>query len=145
VQSENKTLNAFTRVLLIAAGTISLALGIIGAFVPVLPTTPFVLLAAICYVRSSKRLYDRLMRSRFAGKHVHNVLAGRGIPLSVKIFSLTLSAIMIGYVSIVVTESFWVRLLLGVLFAVQLAFMLKMPTARGDEVAEKRVDGEFVP
>jgi uncharacterized membrane protein YbaN (DUF454 family) len=144
VQSEYTTLNTFTRILLIAVGTISLALGIIGAFVPVLPTTPFVLLAAICYVRSSKRLYDRLMRSRFAGKHIHNVLAGKGTPLSVKILSLTLSAVMIGYVSIVVTESYWVRLLLGVLFAVQLVFMLKLPTARSDETEGKKVYGDFL-
>jgi uncharacterized membrane protein YbaN (DUF454 family) len=52
------------------------------------------------------------MRSNFAGKHVHNVLARKGIPLSVKIFSLTVSGVMIGYVSIVVTDSFLVRLVL---------------------------------
>jgi hypothetical protein len=145
VQSEYTTLNTFTRILLIVFGTISLALGIIGAFVPVLPTTPFVLLAAICYVRSSKRLYDRLMHSRFAGQHVHNVLAGKGIPLSVKIFSLTLSAIMIGYVSIVVTDSFLVRMLLGVLFAVQFAFMLRIPTVGREEHDGKETDRDFVP
>lgn len=118
------------RIVLIIAGTISLAVGIVGAFVPILPTTPFVLLAAMCYVRSSQRLYEWLMRSRFASKHVQSVLAGHGIPLSVKVLSLAFSAIMIGYVSLVVTESFLIRMVLGVLYLVQLVFMVKMKTAK---------------
>jgi uncharacterized membrane protein YbaN (DUF454 family) len=126
----SKPLNALTRGLLIAAGTLSLAIGVVGAFVPVLPTTPFVLLAAFCYVRSSQKLYERLMRSRFASKHVHAVLAGHGIALSVKIVSLALSAVMIGYVSVFGTESFIVRMLLGLLYLVQLGFMLKIKTLK---------------
>ncbi len=125
-----KPLSALTRAALIVAGTLSLALGIVGAFLPVLPTTPFVLLAAFCYVRSSQRLYNRLMSSRFASKHVHNVLAGNGIPLSVKILSLAISAVMIGYVSLYLTESAMVRMLLGLLYLVQLGFMLKMKTLK---------------
>ncbi|MER3522796.1 MAG: DUF454 domain-containing protein [Ignavibacteria bacterium] len=125
-----KPLSTPLRIVLIIAGTISLALGIVGAFVPILPTTPFVLLAAMCYVRSSQRLYARLMRSRLASKHVQSVLAGHGIPLSVKSLSLVFSAIMIGYVSVFVTESFLIRMLLGVLYLVQLVFMVKIKTAR---------------
>ncbi len=137
-------MNALTRGLLIAAGTLSLAIGVVGAFVPVLPTTPFVLLAAFCYVRSSQKLYERLMRSPFASKHVHGVLAGHGVALSVKIISLAISAVMIGYVSVFVTESFMVRMLLGLLYSVQLFFMLKiktlkhpLPTAAQNESLER--------
>lgn len=126
----DKPLGRLAKILLIVAGTLSLALGIVGAFLPVLPTTPFVLLAALCYVRSSQRLYNRLMKSSFAGKHVHNVLTGKGIPLSVKVLSLSISAAMIGYVSIVVTESFLLRMLLGMLYLIQLIFMLKMKTLK---------------
>jgi uncharacterized membrane protein YbaN (DUF454 family) len=135
--SNIKTLSTLTRVFLIAAGTLSLAIGIIGAFLPVLPTTPFVLLAAICYVRSSQRLYERLMRSGFAGKHVHNVLAGNGVPLSVKVVSLLVSAVMIGYVSVFVTESFLLRMLLGLLYLVQFVFMVNMKTLRHDASRSK--------
>jgi hypothetical protein len=132
-KENSKPLNRATKTLLVAGGTLSLAIGVIGAFLPVLPTTPFVLLAALCYVRSSQRLYERLMRSRFAGDHVRNVLDGKGIPLSVKIFSLSISAIMIGYVSIFLTESFLVRMMLGILYLVQLVFMLKVRTLRREE------------
>ncbi len=117
-----------TKLLLIILGTLSLIVGIIGAFVPVLPTTPFILLSAICYVRSSPRMYAWVMRSRFAGAHVENVLAGRGIPLSVKVIAVAISFFMIGYVCVFRTESFFVRFILGVLFAVQVFFMVKIPT-----------------
>jgi uncharacterized membrane protein YbaN (DUF454 family) len=127
-----KPLNTIARVVLMVAGTLSLVLGIVGAFLPVLPTTPFVLLAAFCYVRSSQRLYDRLMASKFAGKHVHNVLAGNGIPLFVKVLSLSISAVMIGYVSVVVTENFLLRMLLGMLYLIQLIFMLKIKTLKAE-------------
>ncbi len=132
---QSKPLNVFTRGLLIAAGTVSLAVGVVGAFVPVLPTTPFVLLAAFCYLRSSQKLYERLMRSRFANRHVHGVLAGHGIALSVKIVSLAVSAVMIVYVSMFVTESFVVRMLLGLLYLVQLGFMLKIKTLKRPDPA----------
>lgn len=134
----------FTKILLVTAGTISLGVGIVGAFLPVLPTTPFVLLAAICYVRSSQRLYERLMQSRFASKHVHNVLAGKGIPLSVKVISLSISAVMIGYVSIFVTEHFVVRMLLGLLYLVQLGFMLKMKTLKHHQAEADFPEGRLL-
>ena len=118
------------KIVLIILGTASLIIGIIGAFLPVLPTTPFVLLAAICYVRSSHRMYTWVMSSRFANKHVNNLLAGHGIPLAVKIVSVAISFCMIGYVSIFQTESFLIRLLLGLLFAVQVFFMIRIRTLK---------------
>lgn len=123
-------MNNVQRILLVILGTVSLAVGIIGAFLPVLPTTPFILLSIICYVRSSRRMYVWVMNSRFAGKHVHNVLRGHGIPLSVKIFSVAMSFCMIGYVSIFQTENFLVRLLLGLLFVVQIYFMVRIKTLK---------------
>ncbi len=111
-------------------GTVSLAIGIVGAFLPVLPTTPFVLLAVFFYVRSSPRLYAWVINSRFAGRHVHDVLEGHGIPLPVKIIAVGISFCMIGYVAIFHTESFLVRMLLGLLFAVQIYFMVRIKTLR---------------
>jgi uncharacterized membrane protein YbaN (DUF454 family) len=66
---------------------------------------------------------------------VRNVLDGKGIPLSVKIFSLSISAIMIGYASIFLTESFLVRMMLGVLYLVQLVFMVRMKTLKSERSA----------
>jgi uncharacterized membrane protein YbaN (DUF454 family) len=78
------------RQLLLAAGTLSLAIGLVGIFVPVLPTTPFLLLAAACYLRSSQRFYNWLMNSRFLGNYIRNYIEGKGLPLRVKLFIIIL-------------------------------------------------------
>jgi uncharacterized membrane protein YbaN (DUF454 family) len=84
------------RQLLLAAGTLSLAVGIVGIFVPILPTTPFLLLAAGCYLRSSQRFYNWLMGSRLFGSYIRNYIEGRGIPAKVKIFIIALLWATIG-------------------------------------------------
>ncbi len=87
---ENIIANRLLRFILIFLGTISLGLGIIGVFLPLLPTTPFLLLSAACYVRSSKRFYNWLMNNKLLGKYIKNYLDGKGIPLKVKIYAISL-------------------------------------------------------
>ena len=84
------------RQLLIAIGTICVALGVVGIFVPILPTTPFLLLAAACYIRSSQRFYHWLMNNRWFGTYIRNYIEGRGIPLKVKLFTIALLWAAIG-------------------------------------------------
>jgi uncharacterized membrane protein YbaN (DUF454 family) len=84
------------RRLLIVAGTISTGLGIIGIFVPILPTTPFLLLAAACYMRSSARFYRWLLNNRILGAYVKNYIEGRGMPLKIKILTILLLWVTIG-------------------------------------------------
>jgi uncharacterized membrane protein YbaN (DUF454 family) len=84
------------RRLLIGAGTLSTGLGIIGIFVPVLPTTPFLLLAAACYMRSSGRFYQWLTNNRIFGAYVRNYIEGRGMPVKIKIFTILLLWLTIG-------------------------------------------------
>jgi uncharacterized membrane protein YbaN (DUF454 family) len=84
------------RRLLIGAGTLSTALGIIGIFVPILPTTPFLLLAAACYMRSSERFYQWLINNRVFGSYIRNYIEGRGMPIRIKIFTILLLWLAIG-------------------------------------------------
>ena len=84
------------RSLLIAAGTLSTGLGIIGIFIPILPTTPFLLLAAACYMRSSERFYRWLTNNRVFGAYVRNYIEGRGMPVRIKIFTILLLWLTIG-------------------------------------------------
>jgi uncharacterized membrane protein YbaN (DUF454 family) len=84
------------RRLLIAAGTLSTGLGIIGIFIPILPTTPFLLLAAACYMRSSERFYRWLTNNRVFGAYVRNYIEGRGMPVRIKIFTILLLWLTIG-------------------------------------------------
>lgn len=92
------------RRLLIAAGTISAAIGIVGIFVPLLPTTPFLLLAAACYLRSSQKFYGWLLNNRFIGAYLRNYLQGKGMPRKIKIITVLL---------------LWVTITCSIIFAVQ--------------------------
>ena len=95
------------------AGTVALLLGILGIFLPVLPTTPFLLLASACYMRGSERMYRWLMNQRHLGPYLRNFQAGRGIPLRAKI-----TALAVMWTSITISMWFvpipWVRMLLPV-------------------------------
>lgn len=75
---------------LAALGCLSFVLGVVGIFVPLLPTTPFLLLSAALWVRSSPRLYDWLLAHPCLGGYVRNFRENRAIPLRAKIVSLTL-------------------------------------------------------
>ena len=75
----------WVRYLLLGLGWLSVALGIIGAFLPLLPTTPFLLLAAACFMRSSERFYLWLINHKWLGPWVKPYLEGEGIPLKGKV------------------------------------------------------------
>ncbi|MCA8959104.1 MAG: DUF454 family protein, partial [Planctomycetes bacterium] len=62
------------------SGSVLLALAIVGAFLPLLPTTPFLLLAAGCYGRASTRFYNRLLNDRVFGSTIRVWRAHRGVP-----------------------------------------------------------------
>ena len=101
------------RVLLIITGTICLVLGIIGIFIPLLPTTPFLLLSAAAYFRGSERLYNWLINHKYLGTYIRNFREFRAIPLQAKILSVTLLLGTIGYCLFFLALSLWVKILLG--------------------------------
>jgi len=103
---------AARRWLLIGAGTLSTGLGIIGVFVPVLPTTPFLLLAAACYMRSSERFYQWLIDNRIFGAYVRNYIEGRGMPIKIKISTILLLWLTIGVTVAFAVENIVVRIVL---------------------------------
>ncbi|SFH79804.1 hypothetical protein SAMN05216206_0299 [Pseudomonas guineae] len=100
--------NPAIRYALLAIGWLSVALGVIGIFLPVLPTTPFLLLAAACFMRSSKRFYLWLVNHRQLGPWIVDYLEGQGIPLKGKVYAISLMWLSIG-VSCYVVPLFWAR------------------------------------
>ena len=78
------------RKLLILLGSVCVGLGILGIFLPVLPTTPFLLVALGCYARSSQRLETWLLNHRLFGKYLRAFKVSRAIPLKAKIVSIIL-------------------------------------------------------
>ena len=71
-------------------GALAVLLGIIGICLPLLPTTPFLLLASWCFARGSSRLHHWLLSHRVFGDYLRKVEAGRGIPLRAKIVATVL-------------------------------------------------------
>ncbi|MDC7239285.1 MAG: YbaN family protein [Spirochaetales bacterium] len=101
--------------LLITAGSITLALGVAGIFLPVLPTTPFLLLSAWCYLRSSIRLYNWLINHRVLGLYIYSYLTYRAITLKAKVtMILTLWLVMVSTI-IFFIDPLWLRILLAVI------------------------------
>ena len=111
-KQRDKTSNRFIRWVLIVAGTIFVGLGTLGIFLPILPTTPFLLLAAACYARSSKRFYDRLINNKWFGAYIKNYREGKGIPLKVKVYTISLLWITILFSAFFFISIFWVRVVL---------------------------------
>ncbi|MCM8540253.1 MAG: YbaN family protein [Lentisphaeraceae bacterium] len=116
------------RILLMTSGFISVGLGIVGAVLPVLPTTPFLILAAICFSYSSERFYKRIINNKYFGKNVKDYLEGRGIPMKAKIAAISVLWISIG-VSSWFVPVFWVKVLLPSLALFITWFILNEPTS----------------
>ncbi|VXC27495.1 Inner membrane protein YbaN [Pseudomonas sp. 8BK] len=100
--------NPALRYILLAIGWLSVALGVVGIFLPVLPTTPFLLLAAACFMRSSKRFYLWLVNHRQLGPWIVDYLEGQGIPLKGKVYAIGLMWLSIG-LSCYLVPLFWAR------------------------------------
>lgn len=96
----------------LAAGFIALGLGIIGIFVPLLPTTPFLLLASFCLVRSSSRMHHWLMHHPILGRYLTDYLEHKAIRPVARISALIFlwSALL---VSIILVDHTVIRLVLA--------------------------------
>ena len=88
-------------------GIVSLVLGVVGIFLPVLPTTPFLLLSATLFLRSSQRLYNWLLSHPYLGEYIRNFKEYRAVPLRVKIVSVSLVWLTLLYCALFVAKEWW--------------------------------------
>jgi uncharacterized protein len=95
--------------LLVTCGTLFVGLGILGIFLPLLPTTVFLLLAAACYARSSERFHQKLVNHRFLGAYIRNYREGRGMAPREKAMTIALLWIGIGATMIWSVTAWWMR------------------------------------
>jgi uncharacterized protein len=102
---------------LVVCGSLAVALGVVGIFVPLMPTTVFLLLAAACYARSSERFYRKLLNSRWLGGYIRNSREGRGMSRREKTTTLVMLWVGIGASIVWSVEALWLQVLL-VLIAV---------------------------
>lgn len=124
------------RTLLIIAGTLCVVLAMIGILFPILPTTPFLLLAAVCYARSSDRFYRWLMNNAIFGSYIRNYREGRGIPLKQKIITIVLLWLSIGYAAWQAAPQWWLKLILVGIAAGVTLHLLRTKTYRPEASAQ---------
>ena len=103
------------RVIHIILGSLCVVLALIGTVAPVLPTTPFLLLAAYFYARSSQRFYTWLTTNRWFGQYIRNYREGRGLPLLHKVITIALVWLSIGSAALLVVSSWWMRAILVII------------------------------
>jgi len=120
--------NRVVRALLIVAGTISLVFAAIGVVLPLLPTTPFLLLAVACYCRSSERLYTWLINNRWFGEYIRNYREGKGIPLKTKVVAVTVLWATISVSALILVPILIVQILLLVVAVAVSIHILRLPT-----------------
>ena len=116
------------KILLVVAGTLAVLLGVVGMFLPVLPTTPFLLLAAVCYARSSKRFYAWLTTNRWCGAYITNNREGRGMRLRHKVLTLLSLWLTIGSTAAFAVTRWPLRLLLLAVASAVTAHLLRIRT-----------------
>ena len=108
-------------------GVLAVLLGIIGIFLPLLPTTPFLLLAAACFARSNERMHRWLLSHGVFGEYLRNYEAGRGIPARAKALALVMMWSSLGYAIWRYDHGLLRVLLLAVGTGVSI-YLLRLPT-----------------
>jgi len=108
-------------------GFIFLSLGILGIFLPILPTTPFVLLAAYCFSRSSERMYRWLQENRVFGPAILQWQQHRSMTPRTKKRALLLIIISFSITIVFFVELFYLRFLLSLIAIVLISFLIRLP------------------
>jgi uncharacterized membrane protein YbaN (DUF454 family) len=116
------------RVLYWIAGTVALGLGIAGVFLPVLPTTPFVLLAAACYARASARFYNALLNNPAFGPLVVEWRRHRSIPYRTKIYAIVLMSATLAASILLAVRNPYAQAVLAALGIALAVWMYRIPS-----------------
>lgn len=122
-----RAMNPIVRYLLFALGWLSLALGFIGIFLPLLPTTPFIILAAVCFAHSSERFYTWLISHPRFGPMIADFLAGKGLPIKAKRTAIVMMWFSILFACLIVNIN-WPRVVMLVTAAGVSVYIWRLPT-----------------
>jgi hypothetical protein len=128
--------------LLLSAGILCVGFATAGIFLPILPTTPFLMLAAACFVRSSDRFYRWLIGHRLFGRYIKYYREYRAITVQSKILTLVLLWATIGYTAFAVVHSVPLRVLLLLIAAGVTIHVLRLRTLTRAMLAGETMPGD---
>ena len=120
--------NPVLRAALVSFGFVCVALGFLGVFLPLLPTTPFLLLAAFCFARASPRAHDWLLRQPMLGPAIGQWNESGTIPVRAKVLCVLMMTIGFGYLFFFTRTPFVGKVVLGTIGAGVLGFVLSRPS-----------------
>mgnify|MGYP001185189891 FL=1 len=127
----NETSNPLAKLMWVSLGSLFVALGAIGVIVPGLPTTPFLILAAACYIRSSQRLYDWLISNKRFGPYLKDYREGKGIPRKAKRLAVVMIVVFVSFSVVFGIEDLTLKIVVGLLGLIGLLYVLfKVPVAK---------------
>jgi len=130
---ETNTRQKVVRALFFIAGTVSLVLGAIGIVLPILPTTPLLLLALACYCRSSKRMTKWVLTNKYFGSYIRRYKEGKGIPIKTKIIAISTLWITISYSAFFIVNIWIVQLILFTIATAVTIHLIRLPTYRQNQ------------
>jgi len=119
--------NPIIRYALFGLGWISFVLGMIGLLLPVVPTSPFLLLSAACFLRSSPRFYTWLTEHRWWGRYIRYFLNGEGIPRRIKVLILSLLWIMILSSALLIVKIVWLSATMIIIAGLVSVYITRQP------------------
>ena len=125
------------RILLILFGFLCLSIGIAGIFLPIVPTTPLVLLAGACFLRSSEKLYSWIIKNKTFGKYIQGYLQTGRVPAQSKPISIILVWVFIG-VSTIFAEPPWIKIVLIVIACGVSIHLVLLKTIESSEYTEEQ-------
>lgn len=131
LESKNKT-SFFSRIpkpVWNVLGSVFVGVGIIGILVPLLPTTPFLLLAAYCFNQGSEKMRNWFKNNKLIGSYISNYYEKKGVPLRSKIIGIILLWITIG-ISIHFISIIYIRILLAVILIGVTIYLISLPTLK---------------
>ncbi len=131
--TQKKAKNKVTRFLFILCGSFSVAFAVLGIFLPLLPTTPLLLLAAYCFGKSSDRIHSWLINNKIFGNYIKNYQAGKGIPLHSKVTAILSMWVVIIISGIWGTDLLLIRIILLLVGSGVTIHLLRMPTFRKEQ------------
>ncbi|MBZ0182522.1 MAG: YbaN family protein [Melioribacteraceae bacterium] len=122
------------KILLIICGWIFVGLGVIGIFLPVMPTTVFLLIAASCFAKSSERFHYWLLNNKLLGKFINDYYLHRAMPLRAKIIAITMLNLVIGYSAFFAVKTEIIKLLLFTIAVGVTSYLLSIKTLTKETV-----------
>lgn len=122
------------RIAILVLGCVSLAVGVIGIFLPLIPTTGPLLLAAVCFDRSSPRFHTWLINNRYLGGYIKNYRAGRGLPMMQKVCTIGLLWTTITLSIVFAVDAWWGKALLAAVAIGVTWHVATLPTCRRESV-----------